>query len=76
MVPSSSSSVKNILKKREGKRLPSPFALLLSSLAPIALLLSSSCDGDGKKSAVEVSANGREGGREVDGLGGGRELEE
>jgi len=50
--------------------------LLLSSLAPIALLLSSSCDGDGKKSAVEVSANGREGGREVDGLGGGRELEE
>jgi hypothetical protein len=65
MVLLSSSSVKNSFKKREGKRLPSPFALLLSSLAPVALLLSSSCDGDGKKSVVEVSASGREGGRWV-----------
>jgi hypothetical protein len=71
---SSSSSFKNISKKRrKGKSLPSPPALLLSSVAPLALLLSSSCDGDGKKSTGR-SEHKWEGGREVDGLGAGREV--
>jgi hypothetical protein len=61
---------KHFKKRGEGKRLSSCLALLLSLVASFALLLSSSCNGDGKKSTVEVSTNGRE----VDGLGGGREV--
>jgi hypothetical protein len=68
MVLLSSSSIKNISKKRgKGKSLPSLLALLLSLVAPLVMAMA-------RRAPVEVSTNGREGGREVDGLGAGREV--